>query len=67
MATAGPPTRRSDEEERITLMKSRDQRAVDFLKVFLSSASSPEFITKNVKIKDTDVAAVSCHCGDRSN
>ena len=49
--TAGPQpgegTRR-----RITLMKSWDRRALDFIRVFLSSSSSPDFSAKNVRIWD---------------
>ena len=36
------PTKTRDEEERITLVKSRHRRALDLISVFLSSLSSPD-------------------------
>ena len=34
------------------LMKSRDRRALDFIRIILSFSSSPDFSTKNVRICD---------------
>ena len=51
MVTAGPPTRRRDEEKRVILMESRGRRALDLIRIFLSS-SSPHFSAKNVRICD---------------
>ena len=65
MVTAGPPTRRRDEEERIILMKSRDRRSLHFIRIILSSSSSPDFSTKNVRIFDKYVI-IWCHGGDHS-
>ena len=65
MVTAGPRTRRRDEEERIILMKSRDRRALDFIRIILSFSSSPDFSTKNVRIYDRYVS-IWCHGGDHS-
>ena len=65
MVTAGPRTRRRDEEERIILMKSRDRRALDFIRIILSFSSSPDFSTKNVRICDKYVS-IWCHGGDHS-
>ena len=60
-----PRTRRRDEEERIILMKSRDRRALDFIRIILSFSSSPDFSTKNVRICDKYVI-IWCHGGDHS-
>ena len=65
MVTAGPRTRRRDEEERIILMKSRDRRALDFIRIIISFSSSPDFSTKNVTICDKYVS-IWCHGGDHS-
>ena len=65
MVTAGPRTRRRDEEERIILMKSRDRRALDFIKIILSFLSSPDFSTKNVRICDKCIS-MWCYDGDHS-
>ena len=65
MVTAGPRTRRRDEEERIILMKSRGRRPLDFIRIILSFSSSPDFSTKNVRICDKYVS-IWCHGGDHS-
>ena len=46
-------------------MKSRDRRALDFIKISLSFSSSPDFSTKNVTICDKYVS-IWCHGGDHS-
>ena len=37
-------------------MKSRDRRALDFMRIILSFSSSPDFSTKNVRICDKYVS-----------
>ena len=49
LVIVGPPTRKKDEEERIILMKFRSLRFQEFIKIILSSSSSPDF---NLKIKN---------------
>ena len=46
-------------------MKSRDRRALDFIRMILSFSSSPDFSTKNVRICDKCVS-IWCHGGDHS-
>ena len=46
-------------------MKSRDRRALDFIRIILSFSSSPDFSTKNVRICDKYVS-IWCHGGDHS-
>ena len=46
-------------------MKFRDRRALDFIRIILSSSSSPDFNTKNVRNCDKYVI-IWCHGGDHS-
>ena len=60
-------TRTTDQEERIILMKGRDRRALDFTRVFLFTSSSPEFITRSVRIWNQFVGVTMwCHGGNHS-
>ena len=58
-------TQKTNDLDRIILMKSRDRRALDFIRIILSFSSSPDFSTKNVKICDKYVI-IWCHGGDHS-
>ena len=46
-------------------MKSRGLRPLDFIRIILSSSSSPDFSPKNVRICDKYVS-IWCHGGDHS-